>query len=344
MIERVLLVVSRSAATGHSLTEAIRLKTTLTAQLGRMIDVRLETVADHPAVASATRRFLEEQDTPALIIAGGGGGTLRAVIEGICEGSSSGRLPRPEQVQVAALRMGSGNLLAKQFGVPRDSEEALTGILLNLNAGRTAPCCVMRVEVGQRDAPRQIRYAVGLAGFGQFGRVPGDLARWHNGHAMFRKLSARALGVERINAIEYLVATGLRLSQAALRPSRLEKVQIHFRGRAESLTLLLGVVLSFRIPELPFDPAVRVEDEALSLQFLPYPGGLDCIGLFLRARRSLRSVLVLGIETGERVQIRLLDRDSAEFFLDEDPMMFYETVEIAPAGTLAFVPGPLYGA
>src|SRR5438552_8750698 len=142
MIERALLVVNRSAATGHSHAEAVRLKTTMVAQLGRTGDVRIEAVADHSEAASATRRFLDEQDTPVLVIAGGGGGTLRAVIEGICEGSLPGRLPRSEQVQVAALRMGSGNLLAKQFGVPADSEEALKGILTNLNSGRTAPCCV----------------------------------------------------------------------------------------------------------------------------------------------------------------------------------------------------------
>ena len=158
MIELALLVVNRSAATGYSQADALQLKSALAAQLSRTTDLRLEIVADHPAVASGTRRFLEAEDAPALIIAGGGGGTLRAVIEGICEGCVPGKLPISEQVQIALLRMGSGNDLAKQFGVPRDWNEALRGILANLNSGRTAPCCVMRVEVGQRDPPPEIRY------------------------------------------------------------------------------------------------------------------------------------------------------------------------------------------
>jgi hypothetical protein len=43
------------------------------------------------------------------------------------------------------------------------------------------------------------------------------------------------------------------------------------------------------------------------------------------------------------VEIRLVDRDAAEFFLDEDPMTFHGWLALEIAGSLAFVPGPEYG-
>ena len=78
--------------------------------------------------------------------------------------------------------------------------------------------------------------------------------------------------------------------------------------------------MNFPVNALPVDPGVRAEDEALSLHLIPYSGRLSTLLLVLAPRRLLRGALQIRIEGSERVEIRLLDRNSAEFFLDEDPM------------------------
>jgi hypothetical protein len=64
--------------------------------------------------------------------------------------------------------------------------------------------------------------------------------------------------------------------------------------------------------------------------------------LVLVPRRLLRGALQIRIEGSERVEIRLLDRSAAEFFLDEDPTTFHGWLTLQVAGSLAFVPGPEY--
>lgn len=70
--------------------------------------------------------------------------------------------------------MGSGNLLAKQFGVPRDPVAGMRGLLRNLKTGRMVSCCVIGCEVWKSSGDSETYYATALAGFGQFGRIPRD--------------------------------------------------------------------------------------------------------------------------------------------------------------------------
>jgi hypothetical protein len=85
-----------------------------------------------------------------------------------------------------------------------------------------------------------------------------------------------------------------------------------------------------------------VEDEAMSLYLIPHSGRLSMLLLVLAPRRLLRGALRIRIEGQDRVEIRLLDRNTAEFFLDEDPMTFYGWLTLQVAGSLAFVPGSEY--
>ena len=128
IVERVLLVINRSSATGHGNTTVDRLRSTLDEALNHETEIQVEVVDDHPQAREQTEAFLAISDAPALVIAGGGSGTLRAVIEGVCGGSESDHLPGRERVRIAALRMGSGNPVARQFGVTGVPEEALKGI------------------------------------------------------------------------------------------------------------------------------------------------------------------------------------------------------------------------
>jgi hypothetical protein len=343
IVERILLIVNRTAGIGHGHALVDRLRTMLAKPFGEQATLRVEVVGDHPAARARANEFLGASRAPALIVVGGGGGTLRAVIEGLCEGSELGGLPGCERVLIGALRLGSGNVVARQFGIPRDPEAGLRGIIENVRVGRTVPCCVMRCETGTRGGLTEVHYAATLGGFGQLGRVPGDLVRWERRLPAARKVAAKFFGIERLTNVEYALALLIRSASAALLGgSTAEKVEMRMHDRSEVMRLLAGVAMNFPVKAFPFDPGVRAEDEALSLYLIPYSGRFSTLMLVLVPRRLLRGALQIRIEGSERVEIRLLDRSAAEFFLDEDPTTFHGWLTLQVAGSLAFVPGPEY--
>ena len=113
IVKRILLIVNRTAGLGHNHALVDRLRTMLAKPFGEQATLRVEVVGDHPAARARANEFLGASKAPALILVGGGGGTLRAVIEGLCQNSELGRLPGRERVLIGALRMGSGNVLAR---------------------------------------------------------------------------------------------------------------------------------------------------------------------------------------------------------------------------------------
>jgi len=320
-VERALLIINRAAGIGEGETIAERLGLLFEEGLAGVARIRVELVGDHPAARACAAEFLSESEAPALVVAGGGGGTLRAVIEGICESRGAA-----ERVRVGALRMGSGNLLARQFGVPSDPIVGLNGLLTNLKAGRTVPCCVIRCETWTSAEKCEVHHAVTLGGLGQFGRIPSDLARWHAELPFIHKSAARLFGVEKLTNIEYAIAFLIRSISCMLFPEKAELVEIQFKGQTERLRLLSGVVMNFPIKTLPFRPSVTVADEALVAYVIP------------RAFRIGR----YGIEKNQRLEIRLLDRECVELFLDEDPVTTCKRLSFEVAGAIAFVPGPEY--
>ena len=315
-VKRALLMINRSAGTGQGGSVVERLSSVFKQELGGLAEVKVEMVSDHADARARAVGFISESEAPALIVAGGGGGTLRAVIEGIYDTDAT------ERVRVGALRMGSGNLLAKQFGVPRNPIIALSGLLTNLKAARTVPCCVMRGETWTSSGNRQVHYAVGMGGLGQFGRNPSDLKRWHTRFPVVHKIAAQLFGIEKFNNVDYALAFLIRFLACVLVPKRAETVEI----RGERFRLLSGVVMNFPIAALPFKPGVTVEDEALSVYLIPLWGHI----------RRLR------IEKNKPLDIRFVDRDQVEFFLDEDPVTTCKQLRLSVAGSIAFVPGPDY--
>ncbi len=342
MVERILFIVNYSSATGRSEAEIDRLHGILREALGPRTDLRVEAVEGHRQAWAQTRAFVAAADASALVIAGGGGGTLRAVIEGICADSEAGDLPGQERVRVAALRMGSGNVLARQFGVARDPEAGLKGIVMNLLADRVAPCCVMRYEVDGKNTAVKICHAATLAGFGAFGRVPRDLERWHSRLPSLHKLSAWLLGVERLTRMEYFFTLLVRSAWYALRPKAVQTLEIRTGEHAESMRVVAGAVVNFAFDALPFAPGVRAEDAALSLILFPYQGRCASLLLALSPCHLARKALQIRIADADLVELCLAHRDAADFFLDEDPMVFHDRIRIQIAGTLAFVPGSDY--
>lgn len=336
-VERALLIINRTAGTGqgNAITEELTLL--FKRGLNQLAQVKVEQVSNHADARARAAEFISESETPALIVAGGGGGTLRATIEGICDVSEE--LPGPQRVRVAALRMGSGNVLAKQFGVPRDPMVALNGLLTNLKSGRTVPCCVMRCQTWNASRESVVHHAVTLGGLGQFGRVPSDLARWHTRFPNVHK-SAAWFGIEKFTNVEYALSLLIRSISCTLTPERAETVEIQFQDQTERFRLVSGVVMNFPMNALPFDPGVTIEDEALSVHLIPLNGRFSPLRQLI-APKSLKTHRIR-LQKNERLEIRFLDRECVEFFLDEDPVTTYGQLTLSVAGSIAFVPGTNY--
>ena len=343
-VARALLLINRTAGTGQSDSLAQTLASLLRQGLPELAELQISRVSNHAQARACAVTFISESDAPALLVAGGGGGTLRAVIEGVCDSRASSELPDAQRVRVGALRMGSGNVLAKQFGVPREPVAGLRGLLSNLQAGRTAPCCVLRCETFTDSGNLEVHHAVTLGGLGQFGRIPSDLASWHAQLPLLHQIAARLFGIERLTNVEYAVALLTRSISCMLDPQHAETIEIKFHDQTESFRLLSGLVINFPVPALPFKPDVSAEDEAALVYLIPFKGRLSPVLQLIAPRRLLRHTRCIRIEKNQSLAIRVLDRERIEFFLDEDPVTSYKQLRLGVAGSIAFVPGPDYHA
>ena len=322
VVRRILLIVNRSSGTGCPPALVAALTEELRRAGGRLEELEVALVEDHAGARRASRSFLAASSRPAAVIVGGGGGTLRAAVEGICDGAGS-TLPGAGQVRLGALRMGSGNVVARRLGVALEPVDGMRQLLDSLGSGRTLPCAVIRCTFGTATGGQDVRHAVTMCGLGQFGRTSGDLARWHGRLAAPRRAIASVIGLERLNNLEYAASAAGRLAATAVHPASAERVEVTLGERRERFRLMAGAVMNFGIGAIPFDPRVAMGEPAAGVLLLPRAGRL----------RTWR------LAAGETLGVRLLDRESVEFFLDEDPERAYREITLEVAGTLAFLPG-----
>jgi diacylglycerol kinase-like protein len=320
----VLLLVNRASGTGNDDRRARRLGDEIAARLRTPVAIQL--VDDHPAAASAVACFVASASR-AVVIVGGGGGTLRAAVEGAWRTLGPDAMGR---VVFAALRLGSGNVIAAALDVPADPFRALSPLFEALEAGRTVAIPLVRFTTPGGGE----RLALAMAGFGQWGRVPGDIARWRPLARRPRRLLARRTGIEALNRIEYRLGFALRLLQAIVDPGCLRCVELAAGSRVARGRLLAAGVLNLSVDGLP---GPSLEEPCVHLYALPWPGRLTALGWLVgRGRRPIRPYLfasaVLG---GAPIRIRA---DPGECFLDEDPELAGDLDMDVPA-TASFLPG-----
>lgn len=314
----VLVLLNRSAGTGHAESLSDQLAGALREGYDAPLEVSTQVLDDHPGVRSAAKAFVASSSPPALVIAAGGGGTLRAVVEGVMDAFPNAP-PPPESVLLAGLRMGSGNVVARRLGVPRDALEAARQIGEQLRKGSSRLCSVMRCSHGTPGGGTAVRHAVTMCGLGQWGRVPGYISRWRGRHSVARRRAAAFVGLERVNLLEYVGFGAARLVAGTVSASRCELVEV---DGSRQLRLLSAVALNLPLPPLPH-PGVTMSENAAGLIVVPRLG-----------RPFQRR-----IEPGADFGIRLLDRETVEFFLDEDPEQATGWLRLGMAGCIAFVPG-----
>lgn len=275
-------------------------------------------VGDHSEARSAAARHASAAPRPSLIVTAGGGGTLRAVVEGVMDAFPAVP-PGPDVVMLAALRMGSGNVVARGLGIPRDPLAAARQVGGAVAGNVTTPVAVIRCAHGVPGGGTAVRHAVTMCGLGQWGLVPGDISRWNDQHARGRKRAASWVGLERVNAIEYVIFGGARLLGGTVSRSRCAMVEI---DGARPIRLLAAFALNLPVPPLP-NAGVALGDEAIGVTVVP------------RLGRPFRRRL----GPGDSFALRFLDREAVEFFLDEDPEEATGWLRLEVAGVLAFVPG-----
>jgi hypothetical protein len=315
VIERVLLIVNSASGTGSGPALPGELLRGFRDSAGRLRELELALVRDHPAARLAAASFLGASDAAAAVIAGGGGGTLRGAVEGVFDAGAACR------TRIGALRMGSGNVIARRLGVDRDPLTGIRQLGTAIRFGRAAARPIIRCELGTASGDRDVRYAAVMCGLGQWGRTSGDLARWHRVAPFSRAALAAAAGIERVNHLEYVAAAGGRLLEAAVRPAACEEVEVSYGGHAERYRLLAGAAMTMRISGIPFDPQVEPEEMAAGVLLVSRDG---------RIRR-------VRLGAGETLAIRLLDRNAVEFFLDEDPEVAHREISLDVAGNLSFL-------
>src|SRR3989338_7060643 len=104
---KILLIINKSSGIGHDSGILDSLGETIRKSFPR--DYKIKIASNHDDIKSFTQDYLNKNLTGNItIIVAGGGGTLRAVIEGIYQS----RIPL-SRVKIATLRMGSGNVFAK---------------------------------------------------------------------------------------------------------------------------------------------------------------------------------------------------------------------------------------
>ncbi|NNL75351.1 MAG: hypothetical protein HKO68_03345 [Desulfobacterales bacterium] len=336
----ILLLINRAAGTGHGLESIDRLKEIATGGLDAETALTVAIVDNHRKVLHTTMNFLDQSRKPATIIVGGGGGTLNAVIQAVCKGNIAGQLPGSDVVSIAPLRMGSGNVVAKHLGVPSDPCIGLPHHLRSIQRGITISCCVGRYDLEKGNGKTDIHYAMTLAGFGQLGRIPGDLERWHHRFPRFFKTVADLVGIERMTNLEYGACLFMRSILCALKPDKLEKIELKTGNKKHDLELLLGVVMNFPIKKLPFNNGIRIQDKKLSLNFVPYTGRLNALIMVFTPTHIERKVVRITVTPESKTTLKLRNKACSEFFLDENPMVWHKKIKVQVAGKLAFVPGP----
>jgi hypothetical protein len=216
--------------------------------------------------------------------------------------------------------------------VKAEAKTALQEAAEGVRAGAFVPSVVLGCE-----ADGQMRFSTTLVGLGQFGRIPGDLARWHRRLPRLRRLAAAAVGIERLTRMEYGGAFAARSVACAMRRECMERVEARVGGVREEMPLLAGAVMHVPIPGVPFRPSRRPGIPAFTAWLIP--GSAVTRAGLLSPERMASDALRLDAEGSDTLTIRLTSGGRSRFFLDEDLMDFGTELRIRVAGVVRLVPG-----
>ena len=331
----ILLAINAAAGTGNTTALGRNLADILRKRLGNEHRVKLHRTEGHEAIRNSAWAFTRLHPEDAVIIAGGGGGTLRAVIEGV-------GIDKPSQnLRLGALRMGSGNVIARQLGMAKDPVEGVEELATQLLNETIAECCVIGCDLIDGNKPAGTVHGATLGGFGLFGQVPKALEQYHANYPRLHHLTAKSAGIERLTNVEYGLCLAGLCARAALNPETLPEIEVQQNAHTESFRVLAGALMNFPLGALPFQPGLAVEDPALSLHLIPYHSRLQALSLVPRAKALAKEAKIFRITEDTPVTLRVVNGERMPFFIDEDPLEAAQ-LTVRMAGALPFIPGKNY--
>jgi hypothetical protein len=340
-LTEVLFIINTKAGTGYSSSDITALISSAALNLGRSYVLYVKETDNHKKVTGITKTFLSASHNRKIIIAGGGGGTLSAVITGIY--NMADKVETEEgSLKVAALRMGSGNVLAKKLGIHKNPFKGLRQIIDGIKNNAVKKVCVGRFDfTGSNLSPCTV-FGSTLMGFGEFGRVPGAISRFHKNHPMIHRCLAKLSGIEFLTISEYVCLLVIRSLIRLISTGRIRSITIGRKGQRFSKKIISGFVMNFPVKAIPVDPGIGLVDEALFFHAVPYTKRLD---LFTSIAGKQKGRPVSFLVTKDRpVSIGFDDASTpAEFFIDEDPYLARGTITISVAGMLDFITVPEIG-
>jgi hypothetical protein len=244
-----------------------------------------------------------------------------------------------DDVQISSLRLGSGNLIPKYFGMPHNPLDGMRQIANDLFAGQNDPCCVYRCTFHYPDGETEQLYGLTLGGLGQFARVPDDIKRWKAKHAWLMHWATRLLPLETTNTLQYINSSVRRTIRCIAWPGQVEWVEVRHAGRCEQFRLLAGMLLNFDFPQLPIHGGCDIDEPRLVLCCIPYEGRRQTLWTLANWRNLDRRIRKYEVTRERPIEILFPDNDSTILALDEDTFMAPARIGFEVAGLVKFVTG-----
>ena len=341
-IESALFVVNRPSGNGRTTEDLERLQSTFHDCFAPIANRVFEVTEGHDEVLDLTRDFLASFRKPCFLLSGGGGGTNRALVQGLLEKVEKGTI-RLGDAQVSSLRLGSGNLIPKYFGLPQEPLEGMRRIADDLFAGRTHPCCVYRCTFCYPNGEAKPKYGLTMGGLGQFARVPDDIKRWKDKHPRLMQWTSRLVPLEAINTWQYVAFSMIRAIRCMAQPKRAELVEVGYADRSERFRLLAGMLLNFDFPQLPIQGGCDIGEPRLMLCLIPHEGRGHIIRALLDWRNLNHRVRKYEITPERPIEILFAENSSTILALDEDTFTAPAQIRFEVAEPVRFVTGTCFG-
>ena len=334
-VKSALLVVNRTSGTGRTPDDVDCLRTAFH-HLFASIPTRIFAVTpSHDEVVRQTRDFLTSAPGPHFLLAGGGGGTNRALVQGLMEQVEKG-IVRLEDVQISSLRLGSGNVVPKTFGLSSEPLEAMRAIAAGIFSGWTHPCAVYRCTLYYPDGAARSEYGITLGGLGQFARVPADIKRWKDRNASLMRRAVHIVPLEAINTAQYVFFNLRRAAQCLLDPRRAEWVEVRYADDCRRVRLWNGFLLNFDLPQLPIRSGCGIGEPRLVFCLLPHEGRMQTLWTLLHWRRLDGRVHKYEITPETPIEFIFLENDATVVALDEDTFTAPARIKFEVAGMVRF--------
>lgn len=255
----------------------------------------LETTPDDPGREMTARAVAEEVD---LVLAAGGDGTIRVVCSGLAESG----------IPFGLIPAGTGNLLARNIGIPLDEREALRVAF----EGMDRPIDVVKITI---DDEERVDHFMVMAGIGI------DAVIMQGTNTELKKA---------VGSAAYFVSAAKNANHPALHTTIQVDDQPVLKRRAH--VIVVGNV-GFLQANIPLIPDAKPDDGLLDVLIASPRGISDWVKLIARVlTRQRRTDDQLDRLTGRKVTIRVQEGD--QFQLDGDTVgeCHKLTAEVIPGG------------